>query len=592
MSDFWLHPALIMILGALVLPFVRGAGRRPFLLVVPLIAFAAVLQMQEGIHGIFYFMDWQLTFGRVDRLSLVFAYIMTLMCIIGTIYGLHVENEYEHQAAWLYVAGALGVIFAGDFLVLFLFWELMAFSSVFLIWFRGQARSLAIGYRYLLVHTAGGLALLAGFVLHYQATGDLSFNQFDVANPTFAIYLIMIGFILNAAVPPLHSWLPEAYSEATVSGAVFMSAFTTKTTVYALARGFAGMEILIPLGVFMAIYGVVYAMLENDARRLLAYHVISQVGYMVAGVGIGTQMAINGVCAHAFANILNKGLLFMGVGSVLYMTGKAKFTELGGLYKKMPLALVFTLIGGLSISGFPLLSGFVSKSMIVAAGFDAHLYWAAFLLTLASTGTFLCLGLKALYLIWFGKNNCSEETWNKATDPPLHMHLAMGLAAFFCILIGVYTPYLYQMLPYPVDFAPYTAYHLAKTIQVLLFTALGFFLLIDQLTPKPTISLDLDWFYRRGGQLFLWLATKPIQAVDTAVNNAYRTWGLIPLMIVSRFWSWFDWHIIDGVVDGLARTVRWCGDWSRRLQAGQMQANIFSTVFVMTVLLILYVLAS
>jgi multicomponent Na+:H+ antiporter subunit D len=274
-------------------------------------------------------------------------------------------------------------------MVLFLFWELMAFASTFLVWFRRGPQSTATGYRYLLVHTAGGLALLAGIVLRYQATGgDLSFGPVGVDTPELYTYLIMIGFILNAAVPPLHAWLPDAYGEATVGGAVFMCAFTTKTAVYALCRGFAGMDILVPLGVFMALYGVVYAVLENDCRRLLAYHIISQVGYMVAGVGIGTQMAINGSCAHAFAHILYKGLLFMGCGSVLHMTGTSKFSELGGLYKKMPLAFVYTLIGGLSISAFPLFSGFVSKSMIVYAGFSEHMLWPAFLLTLASAGTF------------------------------------------------------------------------------------------------------------------------------------------------------------------------------------------------------------
>ena len=508
MNSLWIHPALVLIIGALLLPLFKGVLRKPYQLLVPVLAFAAVLYMEQGVFAVLPFLDWELTFGRVDKLSLVFAYIMTLMCIIGSLYGLHVKDEYEQMAAWFYVAGSLGVIFAGDFLVLFLFWEVMAFSSVFLVWFRRRPESLATGYRYLLVHTIGGLVLLAGFVLHYQATGDLSFNQLDVSNPTPAIYLIMIGFILNAAVPPLHSWLPDAYGEATVSGAVFMCAFTTKTAVYALARGFAGMEILIPLGVIMALYGVVYAVLENDARRLLAYHIISQVGYMVAGVGIGTELAINGACAHAFAHILYKGLLFMGVGSVLYMTGKSKFTELGGLYKKMPLAFVFTLIGGLSISAFPLFSGFVSKSMIVAAGFEDHLYWAAFLLTLASAGTFLHTGLKVPYFIWFGKNNCSRETWEKAADPPLNMNLAMGAAAFLCILIGVYTPYLYQMLPYPVYYEPYTAYHLAETMQILLFTALGFFLFLRKLAPEATVALDLDWFYRLGGRIFLLSAQK------------------------------------------------------------------------------------
>ena len=580
MTDTWIHPSAILLVGAVILPCLPKAWRKIFLVLVPLLTFADVVSMQghNGVFGSLRFMDATMIFGRVDALSMVFAYIMSLMCIIGTVYGLHVENPLEQSAAWVYVAGSLGVIFCGDYLTLFLFWEIMAFSSVFLVWFRRRKESLATGYRYLLVHTAGGLMLLAGIVLRYKATGgDMSFGPIGVDSPQLYTWLILAGFLLNAAVPPLHAWLPDAYGEATVAGAVFMCAFTTKTAVYALARGFAGMEILVPLGVIMALYGVVYAVLENDARRLLAYHIISQVGYMVAGVGIGTQLAINGACAHAFAHILYKGLLFMGCGAVLQMTGTSKFTELGGLYKKMPKTFLYTLIGGLSISAFPLFSGFVSKAMIVAAGYEVHNYWAAFLLTLASAGTFLHTGLKVPYFIWFGKNNCSKKTWQRAGDPPKNMQLAMFMAAALCIFVGCYTPYLYDMLPFPqaaAAYHPYTAYHVAETLQILLFTALGFFLLLKKLSPEPTISLDLDWFYRKGGRLFYWLARKPVQTADTAVGEAWNKEGIVPLMRTARFWSWFDWHVIDTVVDGTARGVRALGGKLRLVQRGRLQISI------------------
>mgnify|MGYP001557502186 CR=1 FL=1 len=580
MIDTWIHPSAILLAGAVILPCLPKAWRKIFLVMVPLLAFADVVSMQghNGVFGSLRFMDATMIFGRVDALSMVFAYIMSLMCIIGTVYGLHVENPLEQSAAWVYVAGSLGVIFCGDYLTLFLFWEIMAFSSVFLVWFRRRKESLATGYRYLLVHTAGGLMLLAGIVLRYKATGgDMSFGPIGVDSPQLYTWLILAGFLLNAAVPPLHAWLPDAYGEATVAGAVFMCAFTTKTAVYALARGFAGMEILVPLGVIMALYGVVYAVLENDARRLLAYHIISQVGYMVAGVGIGTQLAINGACAHAFAHILYKGLLFMGCGAVLQMTGTSKFTELGGLYKKMPKTFLYTLIGGLSISAFPLFSGFVSKAMIVAAGYEVHNYWAAFLLTLASAGTFLHTGLKVPYFIWFGKNNCSKKTWQRAGDPPKNMQLAMFMAAALCIFVGCYTPYLYDMLPFPqaaAAYHPYTAYHVAETLQILLFTALGFFLLLKKLSPEPPISLDLDWFYRKGGRLFYWLARKPVQTADTAVGEAWNKEGIVPLMRTARFWSWFDWHVIDTVVDGTARGVRALGGKLRLVQRGRLQISI------------------
>jgi multicomponent Na+:H+ antiporter subunit D len=590
MSEFWLHPALLLLLGAAVLPLLPARLRPAWLLIVPIATFVRILVMDHGVFGEVSFLQFTLTFGRVDGISAVFLHIMGLMAILGTLYGLHVKRVAEHAAAWTYVAGSLGAILAGDLLTLFLFWELMALSSVFLIWFRGRRQSTGAGFRYLLVHMAGGVALLAGIVLHHHATGSLAFELFDLANLSAAGWLILIGFLLNAAVPPLHAWLPDAYGEATFSGSVFLCAFTTKTAVYALIRGFAGFEILIALGVIMALYGVVYAVLENDSRRLLAYHIVSQVGYMVAAVGLGTELAINGACAHAFAHILYKGLLFMGCGAVLYMTGRSKFTELGGLYAKMPWTFLFTLIGGLSISAFPFFSGFVSKSIIVAASFNDHKLWAAYLLMLASAGTFLHTGLKVPYFIWFGKNNCAADTWQRAADPPWNMMAAMGVTAFLCIFIGCYPAYLYQLLPYGMAYEPYTSYHVSETLQILLFTALGFFLLLKKLEPEAKISLDLDWFYRMGGRGFFWLARRPVQATDSRVGEVYDRQGMRPLLWLSQLSAIFDRRVIDGVVDGFATGVRSLGQSLRGAQRGALQENLTVTVTVGVMLIGLVVI--
>jgi multicomponent Na+:H+ antiporter subunit D len=590
MLDVWLHPAAILLLGAALLPLIPARLRKGWLLLVPALVFARVIGLAQGTFGEVHFLQWTLVFGRVDRLSRVFAYIMSLTCLIGTLYGLHVKEPAQHVAAWTYAAGSLGAIFAGDYLTLFLFWELMALSSVFLVWFRREPGSLAAGFRYLLVHIAGGLSLLAGILLlGLGPGGDLSFVAFDVHHPTAATWLVLGGFLLNAAVPPLHAWLPDAYSRGTFNGSVFLSAFTTKTAVYALCRGFAGMEILIVLGVIMTLYGVVYAVIENDMRRLFSYHIVSQVGYMVAGVGIGTDLAINGACAHAFAHILYKGLLFMGGGAVLHMAGTTKFTELGGLYRKMPWTFLFTLIGGLSISGFPLLSGFISKSMIVQAGFEEHLLWAGFLLNLAAIGTFYCNGLKVPFLVWYGKNNCSPETELRAKDPPWNMIAAMAVTSALCFFIGCYTPFLYDMLPRPgVEYHPFTSYHLSESLEILLFTALAFFVLVrlGKVEPHDTISLDTDWFYRKGGRAFLWLAEKPVQWIDTLVGQVYRLAGLIPLMFTARTSGQFDNKVVDGAVDGLATTVAALGRRLRAVQRGQMQQNL-ALAFAVAALLVI-----
>ena len=589
-SSFWLHPSLILIAGALLLPLIPKKIRTAYLIIVPLLVLVRIITMQitgPGIFGTLHTFGLDLIFGRVDRLSQIFAIIMGIMALLGTVYGLHVKENGHHTASWIYVAGSLGVIFAGDFITLFIFWEMMAFSSVFLIWLRRSARSEGAGYRYLLVHVAGGLSLLAGILLRWKATGSFAFDHLSVANPDISTYLIAAGFLLNAAVPPLHAWLPDAYSEATVTGSVFLCAFTTKTAVYALIRSVSGMDILLPLGVAMALYGVVYAVLENDSRKLLAYHIISQVGYMVAAVGLGTELAINGACAHAFAHILYKGLLFMGTGAVLHMTGESRFSALGGLYKKMPLAFLFTLIGGLSISAFPLFSGFVSKSIIVAASFEDHRLWAGMLLLVASAGTFLHTGLKVPYFIWFGKDNCTFDIREKAKDAPWNMNLAMAITAALCIGIGCFPDALYRLLPFAMDFHPYTGYHIAETMQILAFTALGFFICLKILEPHATTSVDLDWFYRNGGRIFLWLAEKPAQRFDTMVNEAYRAVGFFLMSLTARTASVFDAKIIDGVVDGTAASVRSFGDVVRKLQPGQIQTGLLMLAVLLAVFLVL-----
>ena len=592
-TSFFLHPALLLIIGALILPFIREPFRKPYLLLVPIFTFVDVVYLgfNQGIYGQVSFLDWQLTFGRIDALSNVFAFIMALMAIIATLYSLQVKDCWQQMAAWFYVAGSIGAIYAGDYLSLFLFWEIMAFASTFLVWCnKDQKDATAAGFRYLLVHTFGGLLLLMGFVLRYQATGSIAFELLDYDTHSLYTWLIMSGLMLNAAVVPLHSWLPDAYSKATIGGAVFMCAFTTKTAVYTLARACAGFDILIVLGVAMAIYGIVYAINENDVRRLLGWEIISQVGYMVAGVGIGTALAINGAAAHAFAHILYKGLLFMGAGAIIQMTGRRRFTELGGLYKKMPVTMLFMIVGGVSVSAFPFFSGFVSKSMIIAASYEEHLLWAGFLLTMVSAGTFLVAGLRLPYLLFFCEPK-SAEVVERAADPPWNMQAAMIFAGLLCFVLGTFYPLLYSMLPYQdALYHPYSGYHLSETLQILAFTALGFMLFKERILARPTISLDLDWFYRRGGQLVLWLARNPIQWIDTMWGEAYRVLGLFPLMTTARFWAWFDWHGIDGLLDGSARGVRSLGRLlAKVMQRGQIQQTLAYTVTFVALALIAFI---
>lgn len=578
--ETFLHPSLIFLAGAALAAVLPRGPRKAALVALPLAAFAMieVLSVQGwGAPAAFGRLEWigfTLTPAYVDRLSIAFLHVFTLMAFIGAIYGLHVDDRWQHVAAALYVAGSLGVTLAGDYLTLFVFWELMAFASTFLVWLRRTPESTRAGYRYLLVHVAGGLVLMAGIFLRYQATGDLAVKQILPEHADLAAYLILIGFALNAAVPPIHAWLPDAYPESTVMGGAFMCAFTTKTAVYALARVFPGYEVLMIGGAVMTLYGVGYAIIENSGRKILSYHIVSQVGYMVCGVGVGTAMALNGAVAHAYAHILYKALLFMGVGSVVQMVGHDRLSDLGGLYKRMPLAMLATVIGGISISGFPFTSGFVSKSMIVAGAGNAHHLVIMLMLLLASVGTFLSVGIKLPYFIWFGK-----DSGVPAKDPPANMLVGMGLAAFFCFFLGMYPHYLYRLLPFTdTAYEPYTAYHFSETVQLLGFTGLGFYLLRKKLAPEAKTNLDLDWFYRRGARAFLAFARRFVSPVNDWVGEVYRTFGMRCALGSASLWSRFDVKAVDGVVDGLAHGVRGAGEGLRRVQTGRLQQYIAMAV--------------
>jgi multicomponent Na+:H+ antiporter subunit D len=486
-------PAFVMLAGAVILPFLPKKIRSAAFIFFTFCTLYVVWTMPEGSLPPVHLMNYSLILCKVDALSRVFGIIFAFIATAGGIYSYHNKETGQQCAALLYAGGALGVTFAGDFFTLFIYWEMMAVASTYLIWARRTKEAQGAGFRYLLYHVLGGGLLFAGILIHISHSGNIEITRL-VQGGGLGSWLILVGVVINAAVPPLHTWLSDAYPKATVTGAVFLSAFTTKTAVYVLARIFPGWEILLIAGTIMTLYGVIFAVLANDIRGILAYHIISQVGYMVAGVGIGTTMAINGAVSHAFSHILYKALLFMGTGVVLHTTGHSKLTKLGGLGRFQPLTYALYMVAAFSISGFPLFNGFISKSMTVAAAGEAHHGWAMLLMTLAAVGTFLSVGLKLPYFTWSSKKKPEEL---KVEKPPVNMHVGMALVAFFCIFHGIYPTHLYKLLPYPVHWNPFTTHHLVETVQILVFTFVGFWIMRKVLKPKAKIALDLDWFYRK-----------------------------------------------------------------------------------------------
>jgi multicomponent Na+:H+ antiporter subunit D len=493
-----LWPAWPLLVGALLVSVLPRRLGGLVLLVAPLVALGQVVALRADGGGKaagydFYGLELQLL--RADDLSIAFGLVFAAAAFLAGLYGLTSMGSAERATALATAGAGLGVVFAGDLISLLVFWEIKAVVTSILILGRGSPGARRAAQRYFFVHFAGGSALLAGIVWHATVTGSTVFTAFDT---TGAAWLVLVGVALSAAVPPMHTWLPDAYPNASVGGMVFLSAYTTKAAVYALARGFGGFEVLLWVGVVMALYGVTYAMLQDDIRRLLAYHIVSQVGFMVAGIGIGTAAAINGAVAHAFAHILYKGLLLMGAGALLYATGRSLGSQLGGLARRLPWVLVLYMVGAVSISSVPLFSGFVSKELTIHAVSDEGMTAALWLLKIASVGTFLSTALKLPYAAWFGPDRHEAATGEptRLRPIPTTMYVAMGLAALINLAIGVYPALLWDLLPYANDYSPFTSYKLSETLQLLLLTALGFWLLIASLGAKPGTVLDLDWLYR------------------------------------------------------------------------------------------------
>lgn len=489
MNELVSLPAAWLLGGALLSAVLTGRAREGVVLLAPLLAAAAVWQLPDGNLWSVSYLGMTLEPLQADALRRLFATVFCLMAFTGALFALRQSEGRELSAALAYAGGALGVCFAGDLFTLFLFWEVMAIFSTLVIWGGSGEGARRAGFRYAVLHFLGGVVLMTGIVWLGVESGSLSIRVLELTHP--AAWLVLTGVLVNAAAPPFSAWVADAYPEASPGGSVFLSAFTTKTAVLVLMLLFPGTPLLIGIGLFMVFYGIVYALLENDMRRILAYSIVNQVGFMVCAIGIGTEMALNGAAAHAFAHIIYKALLLMSAGTVLWRTGRRKCTDLGGLYRSMPFTTVCGIIGALAISAFPFTSGFVSKSLTSQAAADLSLTWVWLALTAASAGVFLHAGIKFPWFVFF-----QRDSGLRPADPPWNMRLAMGLFAVLCIVLGCFPSLLYGLLPYPVDYRPYTASHLVSQFQLLLFSGLAFFALLPAMRRTLTITLDFDWFYR------------------------------------------------------------------------------------------------
>ena len=521
-------PGLIMIIGALLIPFLPHIIRQIYMMVLILVS-AYALTMGFGIHSKIEIMDIQFIIFQSDALTLPFAIIFHIAAILNVIYGAHEKHWNQHVAIMSYSGAAIAAVHAGDLLTLFVWWEATAFTSVFLILASKTQRSYKSAFRYILIQVGSGMFLLAGAILLMSETGNAQFKNFDI-NSLYG-QLIFIAFGIKAAFPLLNGWLQDSYPEASEIGTVALSTFTTKLAIFCFAKSFAGTEILIIIGAIMTFYPIFFAVIENDLRRVLTYSLNNQLGFMIVAIGIGTELAINGAVAHAFAHILYKGLLFMGMGAVLYRVGTCKASELGGLFKFMPITAICTIIGAISISAFPLFSGFVAKSLIMSALGKEGLIFVYFMLLFASAGVLHHSGIKIPFFAFF-----AHESGIKTKEAPLNMIIAMIIASALCILIGVFPSYFYEILPHQIQYQPYDFSHVVGQLQLLTFAAFAFICLWHFKIYPPELNstvLNSDWIYRKmiPGILL------PLLGLISYINKKIEQFIVFAFISIKRFFS-------------------------------------------------------
>lgn len=528
------HPSLFLLIGAALALLPKGLARHVLVLLAPLGALGAATQL--GTQQT----EW--TLGGILHLIVMsptawnrpFALIFCAVAFLGLLYARPINNRVEDCAALVYAAAAVGAVLAGDLFSFYCCWEVLALGGTVIVLMGGRPRSRGAAYRYLIFHVAGGLILLFGILWRLSAGLPNLISKISLDSP--GGWLIFLGIGVNCAWPLLHTWLIDAYPESSPSGVLYLSSYTTKTAVYALLVFFPGVPQLVLIGAVMAIFPIFFAVIENDLRRVLAYSMVNQVGFMVVGIGIGTDLALNGALCHAMTDIVFKGLLFMTVGACLFRTGYATATDLGGLARQMPVSAVCCLVAAASISAMPGFSGFVSKSMITtAAASGEHPYTAVWLLLIfASAGVMEHAGIKIPFFAFFG-----HDSGHKVKEVPFPMQAAMILSALLCVVFGMFPDAtVYKVLPLANDYIPYTAEHILVQTELLLYSALAVaLLLLAGVYPAEIRAKNLDF------DLVLNGAGRAIgRAMDWTLNGANRVGGAVFLKRIPAKVSTFFAH--------------------------------------------------
>jgi len=493
MVDLLLLPPFVFLVGAFLVAIAPAPLRSPLLLLTPLAGLAAIGLIPEGAQVSTYFLGYEIALIEGSGLRRLFATAFAIMAFSASLFSVKGARVLEMVAGLGLAGGAIGVAFAGDLTAMFLFWEVMALSATVLVWSGGRASAQSAGVRYITLHLLRGLLLKVGIEQTMVGTGSIAVRPLTLEDPVS--WFLLAAILVSAAAPPVSFWVSDAYPESSPRSNVWLSAFTTTTGILALLLLFPGESALMWIGVWMIFYGILYAVRENDVRKALSYSIVTQAGFMVCAIGIGTEMALNGAAALAITSMFAMGLLFMSAASVEEVTGERRYSALGGLFRRMPLTAICGTVGALAISALPLTSGFVALPLARTGLGESSLTAVTALLLLGSGGVVLQLGLRFPWLLFF-----RGETPSGAADPGWNMRAAMVLLAAICLGIGVLPGFLYAGLPFPMDYSPFGIGALLTQLLVLAIGGAVALYLLPKVRPIDGVRWDWDWSYRRLGR--------------------------------------------------------------------------------------------
>ena len=507
-----LPPAVVLFALAVVTDRLPRRLGHVLAVLVSLSLAAWLLTVPAGLHLRTTLFGFEVVLFAVDIYSRLLGVTLAFVATVGVGYTFAVGDDRRQTAlALAYVGAGLGVAFAGDWLSLVVFWELMAVCATVFVWYRTSDRR--SGVRYAIYHELGALALIAGVVTHYVAVGTFLFG--DGVTPGLPALLVALGIGLNACFLGLHVWLVDTYPRTHVATSVVLAAVTTKVGVYTIVRAFPdGQPALAYVGGGMVLFGVTLAVLQSDMRRLLSYHIVSQVGYMVAGFGVGGALADAGAMAHLVNNVLYKSLLFMVAGVVIVRSGEESLKDVGGLARTMPKTAVVFAVAAFSIAGLPGFNGFISKGMVIDGIENAGLRVLWYALVVGGVGTVISF-VKFGYYAFLDDESDAEYTDLR----PIELG-ALGSVAAVCILIGVLPGFLFKLLPDAgvTGAKPFAVSQFLKTGGVTVAGVVVFFGIRTRLSHITPVA-DLDTVYHPAGEYLRTTSVSVAGSIEDTINN-------------------------------------------------------------------------